>query len=190
MAETWRKRIRLTRRAVPALLPALALATILACRPKQRAGSALPEGWVAEGAGPPEAGKPAADFRLPAIDGKLLSLSEQRGQVVLINFWATWCAPCRVEMPELVRVYERYKARGFTVLAVNVEEDAPEAAAFAQQYALPFPVLLDRDGRLSRAWQLRGLPSSILIDRTGTVATVHLGPLTAEMIEQRLKGLL
>lgn len=160
------------------------------CRPRKEAGAKLPDGWVAEGAGPPDVGKPAADFRLPALDGKLVALSDLRGQVVLVNFWATWCAPCRAEMPEIVRAYERYKSRGFTVLAVNVEEDAPEAAEFAQQYGLPFPVLLDREGRLSRAWRLRGLPSSIFIDRSGTVAVVHLGPLTAEMIDQRLKSLL
>ncbi len=177
-----------TRRAV-ALFVGAALAWA-ACRPKREAGGKLPDGWVAEGAEPPDVGKPAADFRLPALDGKLASLSELRGQVVLVNFWATWCAPCRAEMPEIVRAYERYKSRGFTVLAVNVEEDAPEAAEFAQQYRLPFPVLLDKEGRLSRAWRLRGLPSSVFIDRSGTVAVVHLGPLTAEMIDQRLNSLL
>jgi peroxiredoxin len=180
--------LRRTRRAAALVLGA-AFAWA-ACRPKKEAGGALPEGWIADGAGPPDVGKPAADFRLPALNGNLVSLSELRGQVVLVNFWATWCAPCRVEMPEIVRAYERYKSRGFTVLAVNVEDDWPEAAEFAQQYGLPFPVLLDKEGRLSRAWRLRGLPSTIFIDRSGTVAVVHLGPLTAEMIDQRLKSLL
>ena len=121
----------------------------------------------------PLAGAP--DFTLTSIDGPNLRLQEQRGQVVMINFWATWCGPCRVEMPHLARLYEKYRGSGFTVLAVNIDEDPHKAASLAKQLGMRFPVLLDRDKKVSRLYDLSTMPSTILVDRDGRVRYVHRG---------------
>jgi peroxiredoxin len=130
-------------------------------------------GGGAGAASPPTAGAP--DFTLPSLDGPNLRLQEQRGRVVMINFWATWCGPCRVEMPHLARLYEKYRPSGFTVLAVNIDEDPHKAASLAKQLGMRFPVLLDADKKVSRLYDLSTMPSTILIDRDGRVRYVHRG---------------
>ncbi|HJW50518.1 MAG TPA: TlpA disulfide reductase family protein [Burkholderiaceae bacterium] len=117
----------------------------------------------------------APDFTLPSIDGPNLRLQEQRGQVVMINFWATWCGPCRVEMPHLARLYDKYRGSGFTVLAVNIDEDPYKAANLAKQLGMRFPVLLDKEKKVSRLYDLSTMPSTILVDREGRVRYVHRG---------------
>jgi peroxiredoxin len=117
----------------------------------------------------------APDFTLPSIDGPNLRLQEQRGQVVMINFWATWCGPCRVEMPHLARLYDKYRGSGFTVLAVNIDEDPYKAASLAKQLGMRFPVLLDKEKKVSRLYDLSTMPSTILVDREGRVRYVHRG---------------
>ena len=117
----------------------------------------------------------APDFTLPSIDGPNLRLQEQRGQVVMINFWATWCGPCRVEMPHLARLYDKYRGSGFTVLAVNIDEDPYKAASLARQLGMRFPVLLDKEKKVSRLYDLSTMPSTILVDREGRVRYVHRG---------------
>jgi len=121
----------------------------------------------------PSAGAP--DFTLPSLDGPNLRLREQRGQVVMINFWATWCGPCRVEMPHLGRLYDKYRGSGFTVLAVNIDEDPHKAAQLARQLGMRFPVLLDTDKKVSRLYDLGTMPSTFLVDRDGRVRYVHRG---------------
>lgn len=121
----------------------------------------------------PSAGAP--DFTLPSLDGPNLRLKEQRGQVVMINFWATWCGPCRVEMPHLAKLYEKYRASGFTLLAVNIDEDPRKAASLAKQLGMRFPVLLDTDKKVSRLYDLATMPSTVLVDRDGRVRYVHRG---------------
>lgn len=121
----------------------------------------------------PSAGAP--DFTLPSLDGPNLRLQEQRGQVVMINFWATWCGPCREEMPHLSRLYDKYRPSGFTVLAVNIDEEPHKAARLAKQLGLPFPVLLDADKKVSRLYDLSAMPSTVLIDRDGRVRYLHRG---------------
>jgi peroxiredoxin len=121
----------------------------------------------------PSAGAP--DFTLPSLDGPNLRLQEQRGHVVMINFWATWCGPCRVEMPHLSRLYEKYRGSGFTVLAVNIDEDPYKAASLAKQLGMKFPVLLDREKKVSRLYDLSTMPSTVLVDRDGRVRYVHRG---------------
>jgi peroxiredoxin len=121
----------------------------------------------------PSAGAP--DFTLPSIGGPNLRLQEQRGRVVMVNFWATWCGPCRVEMPHLTRLYEKYRGSGFVVLAVNIDEDPRKAASLATQLGMRFPVLLDTDKKVSRLYDLRDMPSTVLIDRDGRVRYVHRG---------------
>jgi thiol-disulfide isomerase/thioredoxin len=117
----------------------------------------------------PSAGAP--DFTLPSLDGPNLTLQEQRGRVVMINFWATWCGPCRVEMPHLSKLYEKYRGSGFTVLAVNIDEDPHKAASLAKQLGMRFPVLLDTEKKVSRLYDLSTMPSSVLVDRDGACAT-------------------
>ena len=117
----------------------------------------------------------APDFTLRSMDGANLRLQEQRGRVVMLNFWATWCAPCRKEMPHLNRLYEKYRASGFVLLSVNVDEDARNAAGAAAQLGLKFPVLLDTDKKVSQRYELNAMPSTVLIDRDGRVRYVHRG---------------
>lgn len=117
----------------------------------------------------------APDFTLPSLDGPNLRLQEQRGRVVMINFWASWCGPCRVEMPHLARLYEKYRGSGFTVLAVNIDESPQKAASLATQLGMRFPVLLDTDKKVSRLYDLSTMPSTVLVDRDGRVRYVHRG---------------
>jgi peroxiredoxin len=117
----------------------------------------------------------APDFTLPTLGGPNVRLQEQRGQVVMINFWASWCGPCRDEMPQLARLYEKYRASGFTVLAVNIDEDPKKAAGLAQQLGMRFPVLLDSGKQVSRLYDLSAMPSTVLVDRDGRVRYVHRG---------------
>jgi peroxiredoxin len=136
--------------------------------------AALVASGAAAGAGvTPSAGAP--DFTLPRLNGANLRLQEQRGQVVMVNFWATWCGPCRAEMPHLSRLYEKYRASGFTILAVNIDEDPHKAASLASQLGMRFPVLLDTDKKVSRLYDLGTMPSTVLIDREGRVRYVHRG---------------
>lgn len=113
--------------------------------------------------------KRAPDFQLATVDGKNIKLSDLSGQVVLLNFWATWCGPCRAEMPDLQALQrEQGNAHQFTVLAVNVEEQPADVAAFAREYGLTFPIALDSAGKVStNVYPIRALPTSLIIDRTG-----------------------
>jgi peroxiredoxin len=118
---------------------------------------------------------PAPDFTLRGTDGRNLRLHEQRGQVVLVNFWASWCGPCRQEMPHLGRLYEKYRAAGFVLLAVNIDEDARQAVNTAARWGLKFPVLLDADKAVSRLYDLGSMPATVLIDRDGRVRYLNRG---------------
>ena len=121
---------------------------------------------------------PAPDFTLRTMNGPNLRLAEQRGRVVMVNFWATWCGPCRQEMPHLNRLYEKYRASGFVLLGVNVDDDTRNAAELAAKLGLKFPVLLDTDKGVSKLYDLSTMPSTVLIDRDGKVRYVHRGYLT------------
>ena len=117
----------------------------------------------------------APDFTLRTVGGPNMRLQEQRGSVVMINFWATWCGPCRQEMPHLNRLYEKYRASGFVLLGVNVDDDARNATEVAAKLGLKFPVLLDTDKKISRLYDLATMPSTVLIDRDGKVRYMHRG---------------
>lgn len=117
----------------------------------------------------------APDFTLKSADGRNLRLVEQRGQVVLVNFWASWCGPCKVEMPHLNKLYDKYRASGFTLLAVNIDDDARTGSATAAKWGLKFPVLLDADKQVSRLYDLSSMPTTVLIDRDGKVRYLHRG---------------
>ena len=125
----------------------------------------------------PEEGHLAPDFALKTLEGKTVRLSELRGKkVVLINFWATWCPPCRLEMPTMQKIYSEYKGRGFEILAINIEPDAlQEIREFVKELRLTFPVLLDPDMKVTRKYRLIGLPISFLIDRQGIIRAKEVG---------------
>lgn len=120
-------------------------------------------------------GGPAPDFTLRRGDGQNLRLAEQRGRVVMVNFWATWCAPCRQEMPHLERLHAKYRNTGFVLLGVSIDDDPKQAVEVAQRLGVSFPILLDVDKQVSRRYDLRTMPSTVLIDRDGQVRHVHRG---------------
>jgi len=118
---------------------------------------------------------PAPDFTLRSAEGGNLRLGEMRGRVVLVNFWATWCGPCKVEMPHLNRIYEKYRSAGFVLLGVNIDDDPRQASALATRMGLKFPVLFDTDKAVTRRYALDSMPGTVLIDRDGKVRHVHKG---------------
>jgi peroxiredoxin len=120
-------------------------------------------------------GGSAPDFTLRTADGKNLRLHEQRGRVVLVNFWATWCGPCRQEMPLLEQLHQKYQGSGFTLLGVNVDSDSRQAISLASKLGVSFPVLLDGEKTVSKLYDLNSMPSTLLIDRDGKVRYVHRG---------------
>ncbi len=119
----------------------------------------------------------APDFALRTLEGKTIRLSELRGKkVVLINFWATWCPPCRLEMPTMQKIYTEYKKKGFEILAVNIEPDAnQEIRDFIKELRLTFPILLDPQMKVAREYRVFGLPVSILLDRKGIIRARETG---------------
>ena len=123
----------------------------------------------------PTIGTAAPDFALKSSSGKNLKLSEHRGEVVMINFWASWCGPCRQEMPLLNRLHEQYRKAGFTLLGVNVDDQPQAARDMARQLGVGFPVLFDSDKQVSRRYDVDAMPSTLLIDRAGKVRYVHRG---------------
>lgn len=144
----------------------------------------LPPAWSAANADPyramgvprPDHAVQAPDFSLPALDGTQTSLGDYRGQVVLLNFWATWCAPCRKEMPSIQRLWERYKSKDFVVLAVSEDDgETQQVSDFIRKVKVYFPVLLDHDFKIADSYVLPGLPTSYLIGRDGTIAATVVG---------------
>lgn len=121
------------------------------------------------------ANAPAPNFSLAARGGQKLSLSQYKGQVVMINFWATWCGPCRQEMPLLDAMYQKYKRMGFTLIGVNVEPDSKAAEDFLKKVPVSFPVAFDPDSSVSKLYAVQGMPSSIIIDRKGNARVIHRG---------------
>lgn len=119
--------------------------------------------------------QPAPNFTLKSNSGKNIKLSEFRGQVVLLNFWASWCGPCRTEMPLLVKIHEKYKGMGFTVLGVNVEEDSAPAKSIINKTKISFPVLFDQTNSVSKQYNVSAMPSTIVIDRDGNMRYLHEG---------------
>jgi peroxiredoxin len=124
----------------------------------------------------PSRPKRAEDFTVTLVRGDTLKLKEQRGKAVMINFWATWCPPCREEMPAMERLYRRHRERGFVLLAVSVDTDAALVKPFLEGHKLTFPVALDPTMGLANAYGVRALPASFLIDRDGYLAALALGP--------------
>jgi thiol-disulfide isomerase/thioredoxin len=120
-------------------------------------------------------GAAAPAFQLHSSGSADLSLSDLKGQVVLINFWASWCGPCRQEMPVLEQLYKKYKGAGFTLLGVNVEPKSADAEGFLKSTPVSFPILFDTDSKVSKLYEVSGMPSTVILDRAGKVRYVHHG---------------
>jgi len=120
-------------------------------------------------------GQSAPDFALKSSSGENLRLSEYRGDVVMVNFWATWCGPCRQEMPLLDQLYSRYQRVGFSLLGVNIDDDSSKAMNMVSELGVSFPVLFDARKDVSRLYKVDAMPVTVLIDREGMVRYVHHG---------------
>jgi len=118
---------------------------------------------------------PAPQFTLSARGGPNVSLAQYHGQVVMINFWASWCGPCRQEMPLLESIYKKYNKLGFTLLGVNVEPDSKAADDWLQATPVSFPILYDKDSKVSKLYEVAGMPSTVIIDRRGKLRMLHRG---------------
>lgn len=141
-------------------------------------------------AGPARVGAAIADFTLTGLTGKQVRLSDYAGQPVLINAWATWCPPCRAEMPALHDFYRAHQAEGFALLAVNAGGASAKVQSFIQQTGFTFPVLLDPNATLLTELGIRSFPTSILVGRDGTVKRIHIGMLTANQLQTEIAPLL
>jgi peroxiredoxin len=188
------------RRAIVGILATLVVVPLLwyaGTRPLGNASSGVVSlGGPAEGAGP-QAGKTAPDFKLKDPDGKTVELKQFRGKPVLLNFWATWCAPCKEEMPELEQLYRQYKDQGLVVLGVSVDDPTSvkqvpdllkEGNPSVGSYT--FPVALDEKQDLTRQYKLFGVPSSFFIDRDGVIRTVQPRVMSRQMMLDGLKTIL
>jgi len=122
-----------------------------------------------------EQGKAAPDFTLKSLTGTNLKLSEMTGNVVLINFWASWCGPCREEMPLLNALHKKYEPLGFSVLGINVEENVDAARGFMKDFPVDFPVLLDNTNQVSQRYQVIAMPTTVVVDRDGNIRYLHQG---------------
>lgn len=133
--------------------------------------------WLGGGGPDPiERGSVAPGFSLQSLDGATVSLAELRGRVVLINFWATWCEPCKQEMPAMERLYQHHRDAGFELLAISVGEEEAPVRAFRDERSLTFPILLDPEKGVSAAYQTYRFPETYLVDRQGVVVERYIGP--------------
>jgi peroxiredoxin len=139
---------------------------------------------------PPQIGASLSNFTLTDLQGQKVQLSDYKGQVVLVNTWATWCPPCRAEMPDLNSYYQTHKNEGFVVLAINAGDPQSSAAEFAQNNHLAFPVLLDSNLQVLDGFGIHSFPTSIVVGRDGRVKTIHVGMYSPEALAADITPLL
>ena len=120
-------------------------------------------------------GAEPVDFTLPLLDGTDFTLSQQKGKVIFLNFWATWCPPCRDEMPSMEALYQRFKDSGLEIIAVNLRESSNDVNAFMNQYKLTFPAALDSRGSVGAMYNVRAIPTTYIIDRRGLIVGQLVG---------------
>jgi len=120
-------------------------------------------------------GAPAPLFQLNSNNGKPLSLADLKGRIVLVNFWASWCGPCRKEMPLLEQLNRQYRSKGVTLVGVNVEPDSAAATDWLKATPVSFPILFDVDSKVSKLYQVEGMPNTVILDRKGNVRYIHRG---------------
>lgn len=141
----------------------------------------------------PAVGKSAPDFQLASLDGQTMALSDFRGRPVLINFWASWCGPCRYEMPFLQRLHEdkEWADKGLVILAIDIGEDPETVREFVANYRLSFTVLLDTEQEVALAYNVRGIPTTFLIDEDGIIRDIKMGAFASKAeIEGRLSKII
>lgn len=138
----------------------------------------------------PVVGQHAPNFAFQKADGSTVTLADFRGQPVLVNFWATWCGPCRQEMPDLVRLYETHTDEGLVILEVNVAESPEAVSTFVQEFGMTMPVIMDSRGEVMDAYKTQSLPSSFFIDREGTIQVRWIGFLSSDLMETHLEKIL
>lgn len=136
----------------------------------------------------PVPGRPAPDLSLKTPDGRTVSLNEDRGRIVLVNFWATWCVPCGTEMPSIERVFRAHRS-GLTVLAVDKQEPASDVRSFARSHGLTFTTLLDPAGSMFQRYRVVVQPESFWIDRSGVIRAVHYGPMSVSYMNKEFRHL-
>ena len=165
----------------------LLLALLAAALLQPLAAAAAPEADLK-----PWSGGPTPALELQDLHGRTHRLADYRGKVVLVNFWATWCAPCRDEMPSMERLRKSFEGRPFEVLAVNLAEPRSRIEGFLETMPLGFPVLLDRDSTVARAWRARLLPASYLIGPDGRIRYFHYGEIdwAGEPVRKKVEALL
>lgn len=176
-------------RLLAATLLLLGITWTWASRVPTSGGSATATATAAPG---PYEGAPAPDFTLATADGQSLGLTDLRGQVVILNIWASWCGPCRLEMPAIERFYQAQRQRGVEVLAVNstFQDSEENAQNFARELGLTFPIVFDRDGAVTRRYQIHGLPTTFVLDRRGVIRSVTIGGTTAAALQSIVDPLL
>lgn len=167
---------------VTAIIAAFGLAALVWGRvPADHTAATLPPA--------PAIGHPAPAFTLPTLAGDSVALADLRGQPVVLNFWASWCGPCRAEMPELQRLHDRLGEAGVTVLGVNQGESPETAAAFLQALGLNFPVALDQRTGVSQQYLVNSLPTTFFIDRNGVIRSTFIGPMSDAVLAQNLRSI-
>jgi peroxiredoxin len=134
-------------------------------------------------------GSKAPDFTLKTLDGQETSLKDYRGKKVILNFWATWCPPCKAEIPEMQRFYKEYHSKNVEILAVNLaySETKPEKINdFVKDYGITFPILLDEKNTIGKQFRAVSIPTSYFIDEKGTIKKLHVGPMDYEFIKKEV----
>jgi thiol-disulfide isomerase/thioredoxin len=153
------------------LIIALLLLTI-SCQPKSEIPSTTNPTVPVDGI---EEGNLASDFTLQDIEGQVVTLGSLRGNPVMLNFWATWCGPCRNEMPFIQEIYDKWQGEGLVILAINIKETSSKVQLFMHSNNLSFPVLFDTDGNVSAMYQIHGIPTTLFIDKDGIIKGKNIG---------------
>ena len=177
-------------------LPALLEIVILGLLVVQSCASAVPDKTIERTPGPPpadklaavpEVGRRAPDFTLTDLDGNQIRLSDLRGKVVFINFWATWCPPCRAEMPEIEAIHQEYKSKDVVVIGVDILESENVVRDLVEQGGYTWTFVIDTTGEMSSSYKVNAIPSSYFIDREGVLRAVNIGAMTKRAMEAKLR---
>jgi thiol-disulfide isomerase/thioredoxin len=184
-AETWRVTIRQLLVLVVVGLAIVGAITLIERRPLDEEGAQALEldGQLGPG---PKVGETAPDFTLGSLAGQSVQLGALKGKPVLVNFWATWCPPCRAEMPDLDEVARANAGSGLQVVAVNLREESDVVGGYLTTIGVGLDSVLDRSGNVFRQYRITGLPTTVAIGRDGLVREIHVGPLTRKAIESRV----